>query len=64
MLFARNPLYMERHIHIKSKWMEKNLPTLTQKSRSHSIIADKADSRARVIRDQEGLCTMIKESVS
>lgn len=65
MLFARNPLYMERHIHIKSKWMEKNLPTLTQKSRSHSIIADKADSRARrVIRDKEGLYTMIKESVS
>lgn len=65
MLFASNPLYMLRHIHIKSKWMEKNLPTLTQESRSHYIIADKEDSRARiVIRDKEGLYMMIKESIS
>ena len=42
-----------------------NLPTLTQKSRSHYVIADKADSKARrVVRDKEGLFTMIKEPVS
>lgn len=42
-----------------------NLPTLTQGSRSHYTIADKADSRTRiVIRDKEGLYMMIKESVS
>ena len=53
-------------MHIKSKWVEKTIPCQqeSKESRSHYTIADSADFKARkVIRDKEGLYTMIKESV-